>query len=154
MVAAVEEANAAQKRVLVEKVEARFGPDLSGHTFALWGLAFKPDTDDMREAPSLVIIEELLRRGASIRAYDPVAASEAGRLLAASTKVTFCTRAMEAAEDADALVIVTEWKEFRSPDLQRLKQVLKQPVILDGRNILDPAQVREAGLDYLGVGRP
>jgi UDPglucose 6-dehydrogenase len=154
VVAAVEEANAAQKRVLVDKIVARFGPTLSGLSFGIWGLAFKPDTDDMREAPSLVVIEELLQRGATIRAYDPVASLEAQRLLKGRPGITFAGRAMEAAEGADAAIIVTEWKEFRSPDLQRLKEVLKQPVVLDGRNILDPTQVREAGLEYLGVGRP
>jgi len=154
VVAAVEEANAAQKRVLVDKIVARFGPTLSGLSFGIWGLAFKPDTDDMREAPSLVVIDELLQRGATIRAYDPVASLEAQRLLNGRPGITFAGRAMEAAEGADAAIIVTEWKEFRSPDLQRLKEVLKQPVVLDGRNILDPTQVREAGLEYLGVGRP
>ncbi len=113
---AVESANEAQKRVLVEKIERRFGDDLAGRCFALWGLAFKPNTDDMREAPSRVLIAELLARGAQVQAYDPIAMSEARRVLDASPGLRFADSAMAALHGADALVIATEWKEFRSPD--------------------------------------
>jgi UDPglucose 6-dehydrogenase len=151
---AVERANDAQKRVLLAKIAARMGQDLSGRHFAVWGLAFKPGTDDMREAPSVVLIEELLRRGATVSAYDPVAQHEACKILGAPTGLAYASRGLQAAEGADALVIVTEWKEFRSPDLLRLRKIMRQPLIVDGRNILDPGQVREAGFDYEGIGRP
>ena len=151
---AVEEANEHQKHVLVEKIEARFGSDLAGRIFALWGLAFKPETDDMREAPSVVVVRELLRRGALVRAYDPVAVGEARRVFGSTVGIEFETRALDALRGADALVIVTEWKEFRSLDLERMNALMRQPVIFDGRNILDPAEARAAGFEYSGVGRP
>jgi len=151
---AVEAANEYQKQVLIDKIERRFGSDLRGNVFALWGLAFKPETDDMREAPSLVVIHELLRRGARINAYDPVATAAAQRLLGHIDGLSYVNRAMEALKDADALVIVTEWKEFRSPDFGRMRQVMRQAAIFDGRNILDPRAAREAGFDYIGIGRP
>ncbi len=150
---AVEAANEHQKQMLIGKIEKRFGPDLSGHIFALWGLAFKPETDDMREAPSLILIRNLLRRGARVNAYDPIATVEARRLLADVTGLHFCTHAMQALEGADALVIVTEWKEFRSPDFEKMRALARQPVIFDGRNILDPAAARDAGFEYMGIGR-
>jgi UDPglucose 6-dehydrogenase len=150
---AVEAANERQKHVLVDRVLARFGEDLSGRTFALWGLAFKPDTDDMREAPSRVVIGQLTRRGATVRAYDPVAMAEAGRLLAGTPGLHFADHQSAALEGADALLIVTEWKEFRTPDFDHIKATLKQPLILDGRNLYDPALMREFGIDYVGVGR-
>jgi UDPglucose 6-dehydrogenase len=151
---AVERANESQKRVLSHKIVMRFGEDLAGMTFAIWGLAFKPNTDDMREAPSLVLIDELMRRGARINAYDPVAAAEAARILGPRERLRFAASAMSALEGADALVLVTEWKEFRSPDLDRIRRTLRQPVVFDGRNILDPIRARVAGLDYTGIGRP
>ena len=150
---AVEEANEAQKHVLTQKIVKRFGADLSGMTFALWGLAFKPNTDDMREAPSLVLIEELLKRGASVRAYDPVAIHEAQRILGKDKRIVFAQSPNDALVGADALAIVTEWKEFRSPDFAAIKAVLKHPVVFDGRNLYDPQHPRRAGLDYFAIGR-
>ncbi len=151
---AVDAANERQKQVLPEKVEARFGADLSGHVFALWGLAFKPGTDDMREAPSRHIAAELLERGARLRAYDPAATSEARRVFAGQPRIELCESALDAVRGADALVIVTEWKEFRSTDLERVKSLMRQAVVFDGRNIWNPRQAREAGFEYAGIGRP
>jgi UDPglucose 6-dehydrogenase len=150
---AVERANERQKRLLAERIVERFGDDLRGHRFAVWGLAFKPDTDDMREAPSRVIIEQLSQRGAAIQAYDPVAMPEARRVLAGTPRLTFAEHQSAALEGADALLIVTEWKEFRNPDFELIKATLKQPMILDGRNLYDPALMRALGIDYLGIGR-
>jgi UDPglucose 6-dehydrogenase len=150
---AVERANAAQKQVLGNKILKRFGPDLKGLNFALWGLAFKPNTDDLREAPSRVLLAELLARGASVTAYDPVAMPEARHIYKAESRVRFADSPMAALEGADALAIVTEWKEFRSPDFQRIKQVLRTPAIFDGRNLYDPAEVRKNGLEYYPIGR-
>jgi len=149
----VEDANDRQKHVLVNKVVARFGEDLSGKTFAMWGLAFKPNTDDMREAPSRVIIEELTRRGASVRAYDPVAMEEAARVMKDLPRVHFAVSQSEALVGADALLVVTEWKEFRNPDFDGIKAALKQPLILDGRNIYDPALMKLHGIEYSAIGR-
>jgi len=150
---AVEAANDAQKHVLVEKVVKRFGEDLSGRKFAMWGLAFKPNTDDMREAPSRVIAEALFKRGATVTAYDPVAMTEAERIFGDETRISFAGRPKSALDEADALLIVTEWKEFRSPDFDAIKARLKQPVIFDGRNMYDPAMVREQGIEYHAIGR-
>jgi UDPglucose 6-dehydrogenase len=150
---AVEAANERQKRVLVGKVVARFGEDLTGRHFALWGLAFKPNTDDMREAPSLVVIQELTRRGATVAAYDPVATEEASRVLGPRDDVTLTARADAALHNADALLIVTEWKEFRTPDFDHIKAALKQPVIFDGRNLYDPKLMKALGVEYSGIGR-
>ena len=150
---AVEEANDAQKHVLVEKIVARFGADLSGRTFALWGLAFKPNTDDMREAPSRVLIDELLARGAAVRAYDPVATHEAQRVFGVEPRICYASSPNDALLGADALAIVTEWKEFRSPDFEVIKSSLKEPVIFDGRNLYDPQHPRHAGLEYFAIGR-
>ena len=151
---AVEDANDAQKLVLVNKIVAHFGEDLSGKHFALWGLAFKPNTDDMRDAPSRVIIAELFRRGATVTAYDPVAMTESRRIFGDEPRLAYAERPMQALDNADALVIVTEWKEFRSPDFDVIKAKLKSPLIFDGRNIFDPALPRQAGLSYLSIGRP
>jgi len=150
---AVEAANERQKHVLVEKIVARFGENLSGRTFAIWGLAFKPNTDDMRDAPSRVIIEELSRRGASVRAYDPVAMEEAARVMQDTPRLSFMPDQAQALEGADALVVVTEWKEFRNPDFDAIKAALKQPLVFDGRNIYDPALMRSHGVEYHGIGR-
>jgi UDPglucose 6-dehydrogenase len=150
---AVESANEAQKRVLIEKIVRRFGSDLAGRRFALWGLAFKPNTDDMREAPSRVVIAELLAHGASVQAYDPIAMPEARRVLGQTAGLGFADSAMGALQGADALVIVTEWKEFRSPDFERIKSTLLQPVIFDGRNMFAPAMVEAAGIEYHAIGR-
>jgi UDPglucose 6-dehydrogenase len=154
LLSAVEAVNEAQKQTLVEKIVARFGPDLSGRRFALWGLAFKPGTDDMREASSLVVIKGLTERGATVCAYDPVAIEQARRSTQGWRGIEFAAGGPAAAEGADALVIVTEWKEFRSPDFDDLRRNMKQAVIFDGRNLFDPAFVREAGFEYHGVGRP
>jgi UDPglucose 6-dehydrogenase len=150
---AVEAANERQKHLLVDKVEARFGADLSGRTFAVWGLAFKPNTNDMREAPSRVVITELARRGATIRAYDPVATEEARRVLGHIERLRFVDELSLALDGADALLIVTDWKEFKSPDFDAIKSRLKQPVVIDGRNLYDPAMLAALGIEYIGVGR-
>lgn len=149
---AVEEANDAQKHLLTHKLKARFG-DLKGKHFALWGLAFKPNTDDMREAPSRELIADLFAAGATVTAYDPVAMHETQRIFGAEPRLQYAENPMAALEGADALVIVTEWKEFRSPDFEAIKSTLKQPVIFDGRNLYDPKFVRGLGIDYLAIGR-
>lgn len=148
---AVEAVNARQKEVLVRKLMQHFAAELKGRTVALWGLAFKPNTDDMREAPSRAIIGALLTAGAKVRAYDPVAAAEARRLY--GEKLLLARNAYEAAEGADALLIVTEWQEFRSPDFERLKRILKAPIIFDGRNLYDPGMVGRLGFTYYAIGR-
>jgi UDPglucose 6-dehydrogenase len=153
VLAAVEAANERQKHVLVDKVVRRFGEDLSRRTFAIWGLAFKPNTDDMREAPSRVIIDALVRRGAAVRAYDPVAMDEARRVLEGTQRLSFVERADDALDGADALLLVTEWKEFRTPDFDRLRTALRQPVVFDGRNLWEPALMASFGLEYQGIGR-
>ena len=150
---AVEAANDRQKRVLVDRVVECFGEDLRGRTFALWGLAFKPNTDDMREAPSRVIIAELVARGAKIQAYDPVAMDEARRVLQGVAEVSFAESQGAALEGADALLVVTEWKEFRTPDFELIKSTLRQPVVFDGRNIYEPALMQAFGIEYAGIGR-
>jgi UDPglucose 6-dehydrogenase len=150
---AVERANALQKQVLAQKILKRFGSDLKGLNFALWGLAFKPNTDDMREAPSRTLVAELIERGASVTAYDPVAMNEARHIYKAESRVRFAASPMAALEGADALAIVTEWKEFRSPDFKRVKQALRTPAVFDGRNLYDPAEVRQNGLEYYPIGR-
>jgi UDPglucose 6-dehydrogenase len=148
---AVENANALQKLVLVRKVCKAFGESLKGLRFALWGLAFKPNTDDMREAPSRVIIKELVDRGASISAYDPVAMDQARLVIEDS--VDYATGPMQALEGADALIIVTEWKEFRSPDFDEIARRLKTKRVFDGRNMYEPSVAKSAGLIYEGIGR-
>jgi len=148
---AVERVNEAQKRVLLAKILKRFGANLAGRRIALWGLAFKPNTDDMREAPAAVLIGDLLERGASVCAYDPAAMPEARRLL--GDRIAYAESPLDATRGADALAIVTEWKEFRSPDFDALKTHLKQPVIFDGRNLYEPELVRAAGLEYFPIGR-
>lgn len=150
---AVEEANERQKAVLIEKITQRFGDNLAGKCFALWGLAFKPNTDDMREAPSRVIIEGLWAKGATIRAYDPVAIHETQRIYADEKRISYATSPMDCLEGSDALIIVTEWKVFRSPDFAAIKGKLKTPVIFDGRNLYEPQVVRAQGLDYHPIGR-
>ena len=150
---AVEAANEAQKRILVEKLKSRFGAQLDGRRFALWGLAFKPNTDDMREAPSRVIMEALWAMGATVAAYDPVAMPETRRLYGERPDLMLTSHPMEALRDADALLIVTEWKAFRSPDFAAMKALLRQPVIFDGRNLYDPAAMRREGFEYFPIGR-
>lgn len=150
---AVEAANDAQKHVLGAKVKARFGVNLNGLHFALWGLAFKANTDDMREATSREVIKDLLAAGATISAYDPVAMSEATHCFPDEPRLSYAENQMAALENADALVIVTEWKEFRSPDFDAVKARLKTPLIFDGRNLYDPALVRSQGFEYFPIGR-
>ncbi|MDH5286643.1 MAG: UDP-glucose/GDP-mannose dehydrogenase family protein [Betaproteobacteria bacterium] len=153
LLAAVEEVNQRQKRVLVDKVVRRFGADLAGRRFAVWGLAFKPNTDDMREAPSREILPELARRGARVVAYDPVAMDEARRAFGEQPWLAYARTPMAAVEGADALLVITEWKEFRSPDFAALRDALAARAVFDGRNVYEPAQVRAAGLEYHGIGR-
>jgi len=150
---AVESVNARQKEVLFRKMQRHFADGLKGRTIALWGLAFKPNTDDMREAPARKLIELLLKAEARIQAYDPVAGAEAQRLYAGVAGFTLAKNAYDAARGADALAIVTEWQEFRSPDFERLRELLKSPVIFDGRNLYDPAMVSRFGLSYYAIGR-
>jgi UDPglucose 6-dehydrogenase len=154
IVNAAEEANNLQKEVLFKKITAKFGENLKGKRFALWGLAFKPNTDDMREAPSRVLIEGLWQRGATVAAYDPVAMDETRRIYGNKPGLALCANAMQALSGADALVIVTEWKEFRSPDFAAMKQALKTPLIFDGRNLYEPQAVRADGFEYCPIGRP
>jgi UDPglucose 6-dehydrogenase len=148
---AVERVNERQKRWLVEKATRHFG-GLAGRTFGVWGLAFKPKTDDMREAPAITVIEGLLGNGAKVKAHDPVAA-EVARKLFDGRGVELTAEPYGAAEGVDALLLVTEWNEFRTPDLARLKAIMRQPVLIDGRNVWDAAKVRAAGFTYYGVGR-
>lgn len=150
---AVEQANELQKGILVRKLHQLLEGKLAGRTIALWGLAFKPNTDDMREAPSRVILDALLAAGVQVRAYDPVAMVEARRLYADQVALTLCPDAYAAVEGADALLIVTEWQEFRSPDFDRLKELLRRPLILDGRNLYDPALLARLGIAYYAIGR-
>jgi UDPglucose 6-dehydrogenase len=150
---AVEAANDDQKHVLVRKIVRRFGDDLTGRRFALWGLAFKPNTDDMREAPSRVLVDALLSRGSTVCAYDPIAMQEARRAFGPIQGLSYAEQAMDALAQADALVIVTEWKEFRSPDFEQIKAVLRQPVVFDGRNIFAPELPEAAGIEYHAIGR-
>ncbi|MBK5941271.1 UDP-glucose dehydrogenase family protein [Halochromatium roseum] len=150
---AVEAVNDRQKDLLFSKIEQYFQGNLNGKTFALWGLAFKPNTDDMREASSRRLMEQLWAAGARVRAFDPVAAEEARRLYGERADLELVENRMAAVEGADALVIVTEWNEFRSPDLSAVQAQLRSPVIFDGRNLFDPAQVNGAGLTYVSVGR-
>ena len=150
---AVERVNYAQKHVLTEKVVARFGADLSGKKFAMWGLAFKPNTDDMREAPSLVLIDDLTKRGATVVAFDPVAIEEAKHTLGSNKNVSFASSAMDALGGADALLIVTEWKTFRAPDFAAMKAQMKAAIVFDGRNLYEPADMRESGFSYYPIGR-
>jgi len=152
LLAAVEAVNEAQKHVLAGKIRRHFG-SLSGKRIALWGLAFKANTDDLREAPSLSLIDDLTREGASVQAYDPAAGREARKLLEKNGNVTIVDSAIDALEGADALAIVTEWQEFRSPDFAAIREKLKTPAIFDGRNLYDPAAVRAQGLEYFPIGR-
>ncbi len=154
IVEAVEQVNRTQKQRILDKIRTRFGEHLDGARFAIWGLSFKPNTDDMREAPSRVVISGLLARGAKVCAYDPVAMDEARRVLAREEGISYADSPVEALDGADALIITTEWKEFRSPDFEAIKTRLKQPVVIDGRNLYEPAMMRSLGIEYLSIGRP
>ena len=151
---AVEAVNARQKQVLFEKIQAEFGHDLQGRTFALWGLAFKPNTDDMRAASSRVLMEQLWAAGARVQAFDPVAIEETQRIYGERPDLELCANAHDALRNADALVLVTEWTSFRSPDFEQIRNSLKQPVIFDGRNLYDPALLANLGIRYYAIGRP
>jgi UDPglucose 6-dehydrogenase len=153
VLAAVDQVNEAQKHVLGDKIRKRFGPNLSGRRFAVWGLAFKANTDDMREAPSRALIGDLIGAGASIRAYDPVAGNEAKKVFALEKRLQVLDSALAALEGADALAIMTEAQEFRSPDFAAMKSRLKTPAIFDGRNLYDPTVVRAQGIEYYPIGR-
>jgi UDPglucose 6-dehydrogenase len=150
VIKAVEEVNDDQKFVLFNKLNAYYRGDLKGKTIALWGLAFKPETDDMREAPSLVVVNELLNAGCKVKAYDPVAMQEAKRRL--GDRITYSHNIYDAVKDADALLVVTEWKEFRSPMWNEIKQSMKKPVLFDGRNIYDSNDMHTEGIEYFGIG--
>ena len=150
---AVERVNGLQKEVLATKIAHYLGEDLTGRNIAIWGLAFKPNTDDMREAPSRVLIEGLLRRGAVVTTYDPVAMPEARHVFGENSRIRYASSPMSALEGADVLAIVTEWKEFRSPDFKAIKASLKTPAVFDGRNLYVPAEVRRHGLEYYAIGR-
>jgi len=153
---AVDSINDRQKRLMGEKVIARLGPDLTGKTIGVWGLAFKPRTDDVREAPAIILIEQLLAAGAHVRATDPEAVEEAKMALSGvdgCERVTFVGSYGAAAENADAAILITEWSEFRNPDLRILKATMREPIIFDGRNVLVPEVVHEAGFEYHGIGR-
>jgi UDPglucose 6-dehydrogenase len=147
------EVNERQKRILFERVIEKFGNDLTGKTFALWGLAYKPDTDDIREAPSLYLIDDLLAAGARVRAYDPEAMANVQRRYEDKPGLTLVDEPYAALDEADALLIVTEWSVFREPDFELMKQRLRQPVIFDGRNIYQPAAMRQHGFYYESIGR-
>lgn len=153
VLSAVERAKERQKQVLARKIMHRFGGQLNGRTFALWGLAFKPNTDDMREAPSLELIESLLAAGAQVRAYDPVAMTEAKRVLGPRNALLYAATPLQACEGADSLVIVTEWSTFRSPDFDAIKAALRTPVLFDGRNLFDPGVPSSFGFEYHSIGR-
>ncbi len=150
---AVQGRNSAQKRVIFEKLSAYFEGALAGKTIALWGLAFKPNTDDMRDAPSRVLLEALWQTGARVQAYDPAAMEEAQRIYGVRADLLLCGTKEAAVQDADALVIMTEWRQFKAPDLEALKRALKAPLIFDGRNLYDPQRMRERGFSYHGIGR-
>jgi len=149
---AVEAVNQSQKMRLLEKLDKHFGKSLKGRTIAVWGLSFKPRTDDMREAPAVPLIEGLLKRGAKVRAFDPVARDVAKKIF--GSRITYAKHAYDALTGADALLVVTEWNEFREPDFAKMKKLMKQPVIFDGRNIYTPQQIRTLGFTYSSIGRP
>ncbi len=145
------EVNKTQKTILLPKIKKYFNNDLKGKTIAVWGLAFKPNTDDIREAPALDIIKELLSLGAKIKAFDPEAKENVGKIM--GDKITLTEKSYQALEDADALVIMTEWNEFRLPDFEKMSKLLKNNVIFDGRNLFDTEQMRELGFHYESIGR-
>jgi UDPglucose 6-dehydrogenase len=150
---AVQEVNERQKLVLFDKIRQHFRGDLTGKVIAIWGLAFKPNTNDMREASSRALMEALWAAGAKVRAYDPVALDEAGHIYGPRADLTLCSRADQALEGADALAIVTEWREFRSPDFDLIASSLREPVIFDGRNLYEPAAMKQRGIRYFAIGR-
>ena len=153
LISAVDRVNQRQKQVIVQKINTRFGADLSGKTLALWGLSFKPETDDMRDAASLVVVEELTKRGAKIAAYDPKSMKEAKEYyFKENTNISYANEKYEVVENADALILLTEWKEFRSPDFEKLKTQLKNAIIFDGRNQYNAFNLEEKGFEYFQIG--
>jgi UDPglucose 6-dehydrogenase len=150
---AVEAVNFRQKEKLFEKISAHYAGDLKGKTFALWGLSFKPNTDDMREASSRVLMQALWEQGAKVRAFDPEAGEETARIYGQRNDLALCSSPEAALEGSDALVVVTEWNLFRSPDFERIRKTLKAPVIFDGRNLYDPASLTKQGFTYHSIGR-
>ena len=150
---AVQARNSAQKKIIFEKISAHFQHALAGKTVALWGLAFKPNTDDMREAPSRVLMESLWEAGVKVQAYDPAAMEETQRIYGQQPMLQLCGTKEAALHNADALVIMTEWRQFKAPDFELIKQTLKQPVVFDGRNLFDPLRLQEKGIEYYGIGR-
>ena len=154
MITAVEKVNDAQKLVIAQKITTRFGEDLTGFTFCIWGLAFKPGTDDMREAPAIYVIKELVKRGSKIKSYDPKAVHEAKEhYLKGVQNITYVTSKYDVLKDSNALVLLTEWKEFRSPDFEEVKTQLKTPVIFDGRNQYNTFRLDEKGFEYYQIGK-
>ena len=153
MLNAVEDRNARQKDILFEKIHAHFDGDLGGKTIALWGLSFKPNTDDMRDAPSRVLMESLWKAGAKVQSYDPEAMEEAQRIYGLRDDLDLCGTAQAALKGADALVICTEWKQFRAPDFDQIQALLKAPVIFDGRNMYEPSRMQKKGFTYYAIGR-
>ncbi|MCG8066772.1 MAG: UDP-glucose/GDP-mannose dehydrogenase family protein [Candidatus Thiodiazotropha taylori] len=153
LLTAVEAVNYRQKRVLFEKIMRHYSGDVKGKTFALWGLSFKPNTDDMREASSRVLMESLWEAGASVRVFDPEAMEECRRIYGERDDLVYCDNQEGTLESADALIVVTEWQVFRSPDFEHIKQVLSAPVVFDGRNIYDPLRMKESGFSYYAIGR-
>lgn len=154
LISAVEEVNDAQKLVIAQKIATRFGEDLTGFTFGVWGLAFKPGTDDMREAPAIYVIKELVKKGAKIKAYDPKAVHEAKEhYLKGVQNIMYMASKHDVLKDSDALVLLTEWKEFRSPDFEEIKKQLKRPVIFDGRNQYNTFKLDEKGFEYYQIGK-
>jgi len=144
--------NEDQKSILSTRIKKYFGESIANKTIGIWGLAFKPNTDDIREAPSLTIINELLAAGAKVKAFDPEAMDNVKEIL--GNKITFCENQYEAIEDADALAVVTEWNVFRTPDYDKIKSNLREPVVFDGRNVFDPTHMKELGFIYSSIGRP
>ena len=154
MITAVEDVNDAQKLVIAQKIVTSFGEDLTHFTFGIWGLAFKPGTDDMREAPAIYVIKELVKRGAKIRAYDPKAINEAKEFyLKEVQNITYAESKYDVLKDSHALVLLTEWKEFRSPDFDKIKSVLKSPIIFDGRNQYIAFDMENNGFEYYRIGK-
>ncbi len=148
---AVEEVNEAQKRLFLQKLERHFGGELRGRAVAVWGLAFKPGTDDMRESPSIVLIEGLLKGGATVRGHDPAALDTARRFF--GDRIEYCRREYDTLKGAEALVVMTDWLEYRRPDFRRVKELMKTPVLFDARNLYDSAKLRELGFSYYPLGR-
>ena len=151
VIEAVEAVNETQKEIVADKLKEALGAELTGKVVALWGLAFKPETDDMREAPALVIIDKLLEAGATVRAFDPIAMDEARRKI--GNKITYCNNIYEAAEGADAIALATEWKQFRLPDWNAIRKTMRGNLIVDGRNIYDQNELADKGFRYTGIGK-